>query len=631
MDTPGKIQGQPLIKGRGMGLLVAVFGILVIMVIVTWLNLPLRPDMSRLPPDSGFYAYFGKAILHGQVLYRDLWDDKPPLGYYLNALALGIFGQTPWGVWWSGVVWITGCTLLLFVTIKKLFGWVPSGIISFLFLILLMNREIFQGSNMMEVYALAPQIGLIGIAYLYFNKKHNALFAGLAGALTSSAYLIKQPTVVLGFASLGLMLISSLRNWKIRQAFLVLISFGLGCLSVIGLVSLYWFVIGAQNSFFDGAILQGFSFAGGSDIRLSVNYFYALINVLPKLYIGKLFLVALLFALIFLFTKLYTFWLKPIFSHRLTWLEWCIVVGLILVPVGFVQILHGSHSKTIGLSAIIAFGLFFLIKYYRNKDRISNQEVFNPIEYSWMVGVVALPFEPLMASLGGRYFGHYFITMIPSVCLVIAYPIWKIATISKKIYQEKWSILQFSLFSILLIPVLIWTIGVIRQEFSLNRYTHNLAGLFSGRILENDLEEYISQTTRPEDEVLVWHIHLGINFDINRKSPTRFLFPLNLFIPPTAQNTRLQEYVDDLEADPPELILVQKNSSIALPFVDQPTDQLCQTYCTPEFVQAMEVPAISQQWERLEEFFYAHYTLDTRIYDWTIYRRLPLAEPGSAP
>jgi hypothetical protein len=101
------------------------------------------------------------------------------------------------------------------------------------------------------------------------------------------------------------------------------------------------------------------------------------------------------------------------------------------------------------------------------------------------------------------------------------------------------------------------------------------------------------------------------------------LFPLNLFIPPNEGNTKLLQYVNDLEDRPPELILVQKPNSIAFPFVDEPVDSLCKTYCNPDFEQALKVPQILEEWLRFQQFFNAHYALDNRIYDWTVYRKLP--------
>ncbi len=598
-------------------------GVLLVLFVVTWLNLSWRPDVSALPPDSGFYAYIGKAILHGQVLYRDVWDDKPPFGYYLNALSQAIFGQTPFGVWWSGVIWITGCVLLFFFVIKRLFGGVPALISSMLFLIAVMNPQLFQGGNMMEIYALAPQVGIIGVTSLYFNHRRAAWYSCLVGVLTAAAYLVKPPTVVLGCAAILVIAVSSLRQWNLREALISILAFGLGCAGLVGLTSLYWLVIGSFSNFIDGAILQGFSFIGGPESRLSVNFFYTLIKILPTMYIGNIFLLALWVAGIFLIIRFYRIWLKPIFLHGLSWLEWCLAALVIIVPAIAIRLLHGSHSKIITLAAIACLALLFMIKYYRLPARPSSLQVFSPLEWTWLIGVVALPLELLMASLGGRNFGHYFTTMIPTIFLVLAYPLWKMVNISKQELAVKWPAAHIGVYTIFVALLLVWGISSFIPELPPKIDTDNLTGIFRGQYLKNDLVKYIIQTTQPNDEVLVWHIHLGINFVADRKAPSRFLFPLNLFIPPSNKNTRLKEYIDDLEENPPELIVVQNASSIALPFVDQPTDQACQVYCTPEFVQAIRVPQINQQWLRLQDYFYSHYALDTRIYDWKVYRRLP--------
>ncbi len=42
--------------------------------------------------DEAAYAYIGHRILQGDVLYRDLTENKPPLGYWLYALAVAIGG-----------------------------------------------------------------------------------------------------------------------------------------------------------------------------------------------------------------------------------------------------------------------------------------------------------------------------------------------------------------------------------------------------------------------------------------------------------------------------------------------------------------------------------------------------------
>src|SRR5215470_11276925 len=56
----------------------------------------LRPVLGR---DSGVFLYAGSRILAGQVPYRDVWDHKGPLIYYIDALGLLIGHGSRWGVW----------------------------------------------------------------------------------------------------------------------------------------------------------------------------------------------------------------------------------------------------------------------------------------------------------------------------------------------------------------------------------------------------------------------------------------------------------------------------------------------------------------------------------------------------
>jgi len=598
-------------------------GVVLVVLLVTWLNLPWRPDVKGIPPDSGFYAYIGKALLHGQVLYRDVWDDKPPLGYYLNAAALAIFGQSPWGLWWSEIIWITACTLLFFLVLRKHFGSLTAGLSSALFLLALMNPQIFQGGNLMEVYALAPQVGIIAVVFSYFKNPRNPWNAILAGVLTAAAYLVKQPTIVMGCAALLVMVISLITEWNLRQAFLVIARFILGFAGVVALVASYWLAIGALGYFVDGALLQGFSFIGGAESHLRENFFYTLVNVLPYLSIGWLYLIALLAGGIFLLEKLIRFWMKPLLKAGLAWFEWLLLIGLLAFPLVASLVWPRSWTGKFWLGSILGLGLFISFKFYHLSSRPKVEQVLSPLEWAWIISIIALPFEVLMTSLGGRYFGHYFITMIPAIVLTISYPLWKAFSGLRLPVRAPIKKSATAFYFIPAILAIVWGGFSLPAIVPAEEYSSNIQAIFLNIDISDDLEKYILQTTQSNDKVLVWHIHLGINFVTNRQAPTRVLFPLNLFIPPTTANTRIHEFLGELEANPPALILVQNNSSLSLPFVDQPIDQSCDIYCTPEFVQALKVPQIEQEWYSLQHFFYAHYTLEARIYDWKVYRRLP--------
>ncbi len=607
-------------------LFIVISSILVIcfaLFLAIWLNLSWRPDISQLPPDSGFYAYFAKAILHGQIPYRDLWDNKPPLGYYLNVAALLIFGQTPSGVWWSSIVWVMGCLILFYLVSKKLFGRITAGISSILLLITLMNPQIFQGGNLTEVYALAPQIGIIGITYLFFTDHRKTWFAFLAGVLTACAFMIKQTTIGLGCASVLIMMVSSINNWKIREVIKTGLGFSLGFSGLMALISLYWLWIGALGDLVSGVFSQGLSSLGGSVSLVRYYFKYALTDVILNFYIGKLFILAAIAGGFFLLEKLVQYWLKPVIKKRLLWIEWCLVVALFLFPVIASRVWSNRNIGIFWVISIITLGIFFGVKYYRLPIKPISQPVFSPIEWIWLVAITALPLEVLLVSLGGRFYGHYFVTLIPSVTLAIAYSVWRVVSARREAISSAANLIRTTVYVIFTIGILYWGATTFYQDIPPGEYTRDLAGIFSGHYQINELDQYIIQSTQPTDEVLVWHIHLGINFVTNRYSPSRFLYPLLLFIPPSAGNTKLEQYVNDLENHPPKLIVIQKVSSLALPFVNTPIDQLCKSNCTPVFGQALEIPQIRQQWLRFQQFFESHYAPDAEIYDWIIFRRLP--------
>ena len=70
-----------------------------------WTALARRDSGSRLWPaavgasepldcDEAAYAYIGHRILRGDVMYRDLTENKPPLGYWLYTLAVALGGYS---------------------------------------------------------------------------------------------------------------------------------------------------------------------------------------------------------------------------------------------------------------------------------------------------------------------------------------------------------------------------------------------------------------------------------------------------------------------------------------------------------------------------------------------------------
>lgn len=49
--------------------------------------------------DQGLFYYAAREwLLRGQLLYRDVWDHKPPVIYFVHMLALAVFGEHQWAI-----------------------------------------------------------------------------------------------------------------------------------------------------------------------------------------------------------------------------------------------------------------------------------------------------------------------------------------------------------------------------------------------------------------------------------------------------------------------------------------------------------------------------------------------------
>ena len=59
----------------------------VLLIVLLALSVRLFPTLIAQGRDSGIFAYTGWAVSEGAVIYRDVWENKPPGIYFVNALA----------------------------------------------------------------------------------------------------------------------------------------------------------------------------------------------------------------------------------------------------------------------------------------------------------------------------------------------------------------------------------------------------------------------------------------------------------------------------------------------------------------------------------------------------------------
>ena len=56
--------------------------------------------------DQATYCVVAQGLLRGQLLYRDLWDNKPPAIFYVYAPIVKVFGPVMWSVGVIDILWL---------------------------------------------------------------------------------------------------------------------------------------------------------------------------------------------------------------------------------------------------------------------------------------------------------------------------------------------------------------------------------------------------------------------------------------------------------------------------------------------------------------------------------------------
>ena len=192
------------------------------------------PPQQPVPgTDSGVFLYIGERILEGELPYRDAWDHKGPLIYYINALGQLLRGDSRWGVWLLEVLAVYGAALLGFELMKRTFGELPAIFGSGLWLLAL--SAVLSSGNLTEEYALPLQFA--ALLFFWLSLKHNhwrwPVLIGLSLALS---FLLRPNIVGVHMAILlywGWQLLRGNRSETVQKIVLVMAS-------AFGLVLLVW-------------------------------------------------------------------------------------------------------------------------------------------------------------------------------------------------------------------------------------------------------------------------------------------------------------------------------------------------------------------------------------------------------
>ncbi len=119
--------------------------------------------------DQATFCVIGQGLLRGQLLYRDLWDNKPPGIFYIYALIVKIFGPVMWGVGAVDIIWLLVISLCIFCFARRSFG-APAAALAIVF-------NAFRHCKQGYIHAAQPETFMMLFVFIIWFLLHDSIDA----------------------------------------------------------------------------------------------------------------------------------------------------------------------------------------------------------------------------------------------------------------------------------------------------------------------------------------------------------------------------------------------------------------------------------------------------------------------
>ncbi len=191
--------------------------------------------------DQSLWASAVRGMSRGQLLYRDVWEQRPPGIYWIYLTGFRLFGWTAATVAWLDILAAAATTGLLFLTVRKLASREIAILTSALYVTLTMPAALFGQGGFLERSIcetfIVVCVSLCAWACAGFLQRPSTSLAFVAG-LAGGAAIVLKPNAGLYFPALLLWTAMYLPRplWKAAPAASVAIAAG----AIIPILVLAW-------------------------------------------------------------------------------------------------------------------------------------------------------------------------------------------------------------------------------------------------------------------------------------------------------------------------------------------------------------------------------------------------------
>jgi hypothetical protein len=250
-----------------------------IAICLVYILLRLNTVSIPLDRDEGIFGYAGQVILNNGLPYRDVFDHKPPVAFYLNALALLFVPPTSTGIHTFLHMYNFFTLIVLFFLAKIYTESYSTGLwVAFIYAVFSSSPAIQGFTASTEMFLLLP-ISMSLLFGVLAVQKRSILFSLVSGICGALAFFTKQTAgAILVFIYLYLIVSQVgtivIKNTNKRTAIRILLSWGAGCLLVPLVLAGYY----SYHNVFDEFLYWSFTHNLIYSMRIS------LWDTLPRIY-----------------------------------------------------------------------------------------------------------------------------------------------------------------------------------------------------------------------------------------------------------------------------------------------------------------------------------------------------------
>ena len=329
---------------------------IILIIVLLGISLGYFTQFNLISFDEEVFLWCGQNILNHEIPYKDFFEIKPPVIFFINALGISLFGLKHYAFKWLGYILVGLATTLLFWSMRTLkMRKIYAFSIGLSLIYLLFNPAHHEGTiNDSETYGLLFTI--IAFACIHWRTRTNAArnlmkFGGgvaLALAILSKEpfVLIVLPMVVINYA------FESPTAGAAKKAHLVSILLGAGsvCLLLVGYLWAHA-ALAAYLAEIKKTLIYSQTYASSYGIWQSKSWFATIKYVSAKLYHGYFEQMR--------FWALIPFYVAFGYTWRWSWFTLLNISGLLAgmysVTIGYCFFVH---YYTIGIFPFIAIAVY---------------------------------------------------------------------------------------------------------------------------------------------------------------------------------------------------------------------------------------------------------------------------------